>query len=94
MPGRLGYLNDLWAYNTYVNVWTWLGGSSGVNSPGGIVGSTGFPASIPSRANPLLFSGNDGYEAELTLIGGVALESKVARTTFFFLSFFLFSTVF
>lgn len=77
IPGRTGYLNDLWSYNTYkpVSTWTWLGGSSNVNSPGGMVGNVGFPASIPSRANGLLFSGNDGYEAELTLIGGVALES-------------------
>ncbi len=77
VPGKTGYLNDLWSYNTYkpVSVWTWLGGSSSVNSPGGMSGTIGFPASIPARANALLFSGNDGYEAELTLIGGVALES-------------------
>jgi hypothetical protein len=77
VPDSIGYLNDLWSFNTVTGHFSWLGGSSGINSRGSVeIGGSMFAAAIPSRVSALLFSGNDGYEAELTLIGGIAEETK------------------
>ena len=35
-----GYLNDLWAWNPATTYWTWIGGTSSVNS-GGVYGTKG-----------------------------------------------------
>jgi hypothetical protein len=70
--GEVGYLNDLWSYNPVEQYFTWYGGSSGINS----AGSDKLPKLPSARSSGLLFSGNDGLESELTLIGGVQEESK------------------
>ncbi len=76
IPGEIGFLNDLWSFNTVSNQFSWLGGSSGINAAGSLTTAATFPTAIRARSSPLLFSGNDGYEAELTILGGVADETK------------------
>lgn len=70
--GEVGYLNDLWSFNTVDNTFYWYGGSSGINAKG----SLKVPKMPSARSSGLLFSGNDGLESELTLIGGIEEESK------------------
>ena len=78
IPGEVGYLNDLWAYNTFHPAWYWLGGSSGLNTfgSGAVTAASTFPLQIPARASAILFSGNDGYESQLTVLGGISLDAK------------------
>lgn len=53
-----------------MKVWTWLGGSSSASTPGDFSLT---PFTLPSgRAGALLFSGADGFEGDLTLLGGVS----------------------
>jgi N-acetylneuraminic acid mutarotase len=40
---RSGYLNDLWRYNPSIGMWTWMGGSTQVNTAG-TYGTEGTPA--------------------------------------------------
>jgi uncharacterized protein (TIGR03437 family) len=76
--GTLGDLNDLWAFSTAANQWTWKGGSSALNAnryQPGVYGTLGVPAAgnVPgsrmgatgwtdSGGNLWLFGGN-GYDA-------------------------------
>lgn len=51
--GLNGWLNDLWAFNPNTDQWTWMGGSNGLDCPGGICSQTGTYGTlgIPAAAN-------------------------------------------
>jgi N-acetylneuraminic acid mutarotase len=44
----IGFLNDLWTFDPYLNEWTWMGGSTGADGSG-VYGTlkTGAPTNIP-----------------------------------------------
>lgn len=48
MNGNLGYLNDLWKYDTHSSKWTWISGSNTINQPG-VYGTQGLgsPKNVP-----------------------------------------------
>src|SRR5690606_31124810 len=58
----LGNLNDLWRYNPYTGVWTWMGGSDESNQPGkyGTKGQAA-PGNEPgARQSPMYWTDEDG----------------------------------
>ena len=70
---QYGVLNDLWEYNPTTHVWTWVSGSSSINS-GGIYGTQGVPAAtnIPgSRLDGASWTDSSG---NLWLFGGAGLD--------------------
>ena len=67
-----GYLNDLWKYNPFTNIWTWVNGDNTINNIG-VYGTLGVPANsnrpgaresgvswIDGTNNLWLFGGYDG----------------------------------
>ena len=72
--GEMGYLNDLWHYNTTTKEWTWVSGSD-THSQAGIYGTKGTStaANIPgSRWGSISWVGADG---DFWLFGGVRKDS-------------------
>ena len=72
--GEMGYLNDLWHYNTTTKEWTWVSGSD-THSQAGIYGTKGTStaANIPgSRWGSISWVDMDG---DFWLFGGVRKDS-------------------
>jgi N-acetylneuraminic acid mutarotase len=75
---KLGYLNDLWEFNSSTNEWTWMAGSSvrgsNLGQPG-VYGTLGTPAAgnIPGgRESAVGWTDSNGY---LWLFGGLGFDS-------------------
>jgi N-acetylneuraminic acid mutarotase len=68
--GLYGFFNDLWKFNPQTMEWTWVSGSSGAGSWGGVYGTEGVPAdnNIPGARNGAV-SWTDG-SGNLWLFGG------------------------
>jgi N-acetylneuraminic acid mutarotase/protein involved in polysaccharide export with SLBB domain len=77
--GNSGYINDLWEYNPSTNLWTWMGGSSVLDSSGtevSVYGTLGTPAAgnIPGgRSSTASWTDNNG---NFWLFGGQGLENN------------------
>ncbi len=75
--GNLGYLNDLWQYDTASGYWTWISGSSGRN-PAGAYGTKGSPSvsNYPGgRKSGVAWYGGNGY---VYLFGGEGRDAAGA----------------
>jgi N-acetylneuraminic acid mutarotase len=73
--GANGNLNDLWQFNPTNNLWTWMSGSSTVNSPG-VYGTLGVASAsnVPgARANAVSWTDSSG---NLWLFGGCENDSS------------------
>jgi len=71
----MGYLNDLWRYDTDNGTWTWISGSDIVNQPG-VYGEKGTPAvgNVPgARESSVSWADSEG---NLWLFGGYGLDTS------------------
>jgi len=75
--GTLGYLNDLWEFNSSLNEWVWMSGSDTVGSHGGQPGVYGMLATAAAANTPGSRNGAAAWtdkDGNLWLFGGWAYD--------------------